>query len=99
MAHSRTEWRLKHTGQVAHLPQDYSLKTALAIILASKPTLRLYKDYMKEINEMFDERYRIGAPDFWKELGLTKEQAQEYFDAVISGTVENWAKKYNCIWE
>lgn len=24
MAHSRTEWRLKHTGQVAHLPQDYS---------------------------------------------------------------------------
>lgn len=24
MAHSRTEWWLKHTGQVAHLPQDYS---------------------------------------------------------------------------
>ena len=26
MAHSRTEWRLKHTGQVAHLPQDYSIE-------------------------------------------------------------------------
>ena len=48
---------------------------------------------------MFDERYRIGEPDFWKELGLTKEQAQEYFDAVISGTVEDWARKHDCIWE
>ena len=27
MAHSRTEWRLKHTGQVAHLPQDYSMNS------------------------------------------------------------------------
>ena len=76
-----------------------ALKTALAIILASKPTLGLYKDYMKEINERFDESYRIGEPDFWKELGLTKEQAQEYFDAIISGTVEDWARKHDCIWE
>lgn len=76
-----------------------ALKTALAIILASKPTPRLYKDYIKEIKEMFDERYRICEPDFWKELGLTKEQAQEYFDAVISGTVEDWARKHDCIWE
>lgn len=30
MAHSRTEWRLKHTGQVAHLPQDYSQNPVIA---------------------------------------------------------------------
>jgi hypothetical protein len=43
VAHSRTEWRLKHTGQVAHLPQDYSIGGAAygiplkTVILGSHP--------------------------------------------------------------
>ena len=75
------------------------LKTALILLLSSKPSLYQFDEYLDYLRRMVKFDCQMGTSDLWNTLGLTKEEAQEYFDAVISGTVEDWARKHDCIWE
>ena len=85
MAHSRTEWRLKHTGQVAHLPQDYSFNysfekklTVVKLYLSSKLSYQEVSLQTGIINPNLIShwvcQYRSGGPDALrpKKKGLQK---------------------------
>ena len=62
MAHSRTEWWLKHTGQVAHLPQDYSVIPKKLNYIGNFPDLTPPdKEFVMEIKENI-------CPVYWKNV-------------------------------
>lgn len=77
---------------------NIALKTALILLLASNPSISNYKKYTKKIEEIFENSYGMGNPNsLWDTLGLTKEQALEYFSSVLADSTAEWAKKHNCL--
>ncbi len=77
---------------------NIALKTALILLLASNPTISNYKKYTKKIEEIFENSYGMGnLNSLWDTLGLTKEQALEYFSSVLADSTAEWAKKHNCL--
>lgn len=77
---------------------NIAFKTALILLLASNPTISNYKKYTKKIEEIFENSYGMGnLNSLWDTLGLTKEQALEYFSSVLADSTNEWAKKHNCL--
>lgn len=72
------------------------LKTALMLLLGSNPSLYQFDEYLDYLREVVKFNYRIGESDLWNTLGLTKEEALEYFNAVLNDDVSEWATKHGC---
>ena len=81
MAHSRTEWRLKHTGQVAHLPQDYSeidyMEDTLAD-LAGKPTSKdnIFKKVENALSRFLRQKDANGNQYYYESIHV--QSARDY---------------------
>ena len=74
MAHSRTEWWLKHTGQVAHLPQDYSLKREIQEELDTEISVRERIDTI----EYDYPNFHLSMDCFWCEIVSGKLELKEH---------------------
>lgn len=72
------------------------LKTALMLLLGSNPSLSQFDEYLDCLRRMVKFNCRIGESDLWNALGLTKEEALEYFNAVLNDDVSEWATKHGC---
>lgn len=72
------------------------LKTALMLLLGSNPSLYQFDEYLDYLRGVVKFNYRIGKSDLWNTLGLTKEEALEYFNAVLNDDVSEWATKHGC---
>lgn len=72
------------------------LKTALMLLLGSNPSLYQFDEYLDYLRGVVKFNYRIGESDLWNTLGLTKEEALEYFNAVLNDDVSEWATKHDC---
>lgn len=86
MAHSRTEWWLKHTGQVAHLPQDYSINHySLSFIsdLLYNEAWEYYEidknKYKREYRQKFLSAWKIAEfTKDWTSIAFYKEREKKY---------------------
>lgn len=72
------------------------LKTVLMLLLGSNPSLYQFDEYLDYLRGVVKFNYRIGESDLWNTLGLTKEEALEYFNAVLNDDVSEWATKHGC---
>ena len=72
------------------------LKTARMLLLGSNPSLYQFDEYLDYLRGVVKFNYRIGESDLWNTLGLTKEEALEYFNAVLNDDVSEWATKHGC---
>ena len=72
------------------------LKTALILLLSSKPSLYQFDEYLDYLRRMVKFDCQIGTSNLWNTLGLTKEEALEYFNAVLNENVSEWATKHGC---
>lgn len=72
------------------------LKTVLMLLLGSNPSLYQFDEYLDCLRGVVKFNYRIGESDLWNTLGLTKEEALEYFNAVLNDDVSEWATKHGC---
>ena len=72
------------------------LKTALMLLLGSNPSLYQFDEYLDYLRGVVKFNYRIGESDLWNTLGLTKEEALEYFNALLNDDVSVWATKHRC---
>lgn len=72
------------------------LKTALMLLLGSNPSLYQFDEYLDYLRGVVKFNYQIGESDLWNTLGLTKEEALEYFNAVLNDDVSEWATKHGC---
>lgn len=72
------------------------LKTALMLLLGSNPSLYQFDEYLDYLRGVVKFNYRIEESDLWNTLGLTKEEALEYFNAVLNDDVSEWATKHGC---
>lgn len=72
------------------------LKTVLMLLLGSNPSLYQFDEYLDYLRGVVKFNYRIGESDLWNALGLTKEEALEYFNAVLNDDVSEWATKHGC---
>lgn len=88
MAHSRTEWRLKHTGQVAHLPQDYSAVTVSCFFdyKESKKIEKLDEEARreeKEFSEIDPEKRALRAEKMFR---MNQKELMRYYNMNLAQT-------------
>lgn len=79
---------------------DYRIgrKLALMCLIAQKNSICTIDSDMDELKEMLRDIH-IGKSDLWKEVGLTKVEAKEFFDAMLNDTMDVWAKEHDCYWD